>query len=344
MDAKDFNPNNIGLNNGHFIGLPFTEEEAKIVAISVPWDVTVSSGEGTAAGPDNILQASLQLDLFQAEIPNAWKLGIYVRPVEKKWRQKNAELRSKARDYISFLEEGGDIAQSVEMQDILDEINLSCEQLYDYVYHESKKIIEKGKIPAVLGGEHSSPLGLLKAMRENHGAFGVLHIDAHMDLRNAYEGFTYSHASIFNNAVNQGFLESLTQVGIRDYCDEEEQFAKEYQVNVFYDDKLKSASFEGISWRKQCDQIIKTLPEKVYISFDIDGLNPHLCPNTGTPVPGGLEFAEAIYLVKELVKSGRKIIGFDLCEVGGENDWDGNVGARVLYNLCNWAGRSQGWI
>jgi agmatinase len=181
-------------------------------------------------------------------------------------------------------------------------------------------------------------------MRENHGAFGVLHIDAHMDLRNAYEGFTYSHASIFNNAVNQGFLESLTQVGIRDYCDEEEQFAKEYQVNVFYDDKLKSASFEGISWRKQCDQIIKTLPEKVYISFDIDGLNPHLCPNTGTPVPGGLEFAEAIYLVKELVKSGRKIIGFDLCEVGGENDWDGNVGARVLYNLCNWAGRSQGWI
>jgi agmatinase len=344
MDTKQFNPNNIGLNNGHFIGLPFNEKEAKIVAIGVPWDVTVSSAEGTANGPENILQASLQLDLFQAEIPDAWRLGIYMRPPEASWKKLNHKLRSKAKQYIAFLEEGGLVEQSIKMQQLLEEINSGCSQLVDYVYHESKGILEKGKLPVVVGGEHSAPLGLMRALHEKHGAFGALHIDAHMDLRNAYEGFTYSHASVFYNAVNQGFVEILSQIGIRDYCEEEELFAKEHQVNVFYDDKLKSAAFEGVFWRKQCDQIIKTLPEKVYISFDIDGLNPHLCPNTGTPVPGGLEYAEAIYLVKELVKSGRKIIGFDLCEVAGKYDWDGNVGARVLYNLCNWAGRSQGWI
>lgn len=344
MNTKDFNPNNIGLNNGHFMGLPFTEEEAKIVAISVPWDVTVSSAEGTANGPANILQASLQVDLFQSEIPDAWKLGIYMRQPENRWSELNKMLRAKAKAYIDFLEDGEIIEQSKEMQKLLKNINDSCRQLHDYVYRESKNILAKGKMPVVVGGEHSVPLGLHRALHEKHGAFGVLHIDAHMDLRNAYEGFIYSHASIFNNVVNQGFVDVLTQVGIRDYCNEEEQFAKEHQVNVFYDDKLKSAAFEGVTWRKQCDQIIKTLPERVYISFDIDGLTPHLCPNTGTPVPGGLEYAEAIYLIKELVKSGRKIIGFDVCEVGSETDWDGNVGARLLYNLCNWAGRSQGWI
>ncbi len=345
MSIENFNPNGVGLDNGNFMGLPFTEADAKIVVISVPWDVTVSYADGTATAPENILKASLQLDMFQPEIKDAWKLGIFMRQPDFSWKTLNQQLRSKSQKYIDFLEAGGLPEQNPEMLSIVNEINAACEKLNHEVYAVCNHVAQQNKIPVLVGGEHSSPLGLLRALNEKYKKFGVLHIDAHMDLRSSYEGFKYSHASVFNNAITQGYINKLVQVGIRDFCEEEQNFAEKHGVILFYDDTLKANNFNGITWAEQCHKIIDQLPEDVYVSFDIDGLNPHLCPNTGTPVPGGLEFAEAIYLIKELVQSGRKIIGFDLCEVGGiESEWDGNVGARILYNLCNWTGRSQGLL
>jgi agmatinase len=344
MDLASFDPSGIGLNNGNFIGLPFSENDAKVILIPVPLDVTVSYSEGTAMAPDNIRKASLQLDLFQPEIKDAWKLGIFLKPTCKEWENTNKNLRLKAKSYIEFLENGGDYNRSEKMQQVLSEINERCGHLHRAVYLESQRVLEEGKLAAVVGGDHSAPLGLLKAISEVHRCFGVLHIDAHMDLRKSYESFTFSHASIFNNAISEGYVSQLVQVGIRDFCDQEVAFANEHNVVVFYDDKLKENSYKGMNWHAQCQEIISGLPQKVYVSFDIDGLNPYLCPNTGTPVPGGLEFSEATFLIKELVKSGREIIGFDLCEVGGEHEWDGNVGARLLYFLSNWAGRSKGWV
>jgi agmatinase len=94
-----------------------------------------------------------------------------------------------------------------------------------------------------------------------------------------------------------------------------------------------------------CKKVIDALPENVHISFDIDGLDPKLCPHTGTPVPGGFEFHEITYLLSELAKSKKKIISFDLNEVGpGKNDWDGNVGARMLFHLCGVLAKSNGLI
>ncbi|MBI9068960.1 MAG: agmatinase family protein [Salinivirgaceae bacterium] len=345
MSSIDFDPNGIGLDNGNFMGLPFTPENAKIEIISVPWDVTVSYADGTSSAPENILNASMQLDLFQPEIKDAWKLGVYLNPSKPEWIALNIKLRNKAIKYIDFLANGNNIEDSAEFKEILNDINSYCEQLNEDVYKAAKKIISEGKIPAVLGGEHSVPLGLLKALSETELDFGVLHIDAHMDLRNAYEGFQYSHASIFNNAIKNGYVKNIVQVGIRDFCEQEVEFAKANNVHVFHDYELKANDFEGITWHKQCEQIISKLPQTVYISFDIDGLDPQLCPNTGTPVPGGLTYDQAQYLIKLLVKSNRKIIGFDLCEVGGkDHEWDGNVGARLLYFLCNWTGRSNGLI
>lgn len=344
MEHNFFNPNGVGLDNGHFIGLPFGKKEAKVVVVSVPWDVTVSYNDGTCNGPSNVLEASTQLDLEQYGMDKAWEMGIYVQPISKAWLQKNAELRKQSSAYIAFLEAGGDLSQNATMNQILMDVNQASEELNTYVYQQSKDLLEQGKIPAVLGGEHSCPLGLLKALKKVYGDFGVLQIDAHMDLRAAYEGFAYSHASIFNNAITKEYIHKLVQVGIRDFCKEEVTFANVNNVSVFYDYQLKSEQFEGVSWKTQCDTIISQLPELVYISFDIDGLIPSLCPGTGTPVPGGLEFQQAIYLIEQVVKSGKKIIGFDLCEVGGQEEWDGNVGARVLYYLCNSAGRSQGFL
>jgi agmatinase len=124
------------------------------------------------------------------------------------------------------------------------------------------------------------------------------------------------------------------QVGIRDYCLEERDviFHSENRVKTFFDQALKEELYEGETWKKICKKIIKKLPQKVYISFDIDGLDPKLCPNTGTPVAGGFELSQIFYLFKLLFESGRQVIGFDLNEVGNA-EWDANVGARVLYKL-----------
>ena len=110
------------------------------------------------------------------------------------------------------------------------------------------------------------------------------------------------------------------------------------------DDDIHSTLLKGRPFGQIADKILERLPENVYVSFDIDGLDPSLCPNTGTPVPGGLSFPQVSYLLEVVAKSGRRIIGFDLCEVssGDQNsEWDANVGARVLYKLCGAAVHSN---
>ncbi len=344
-DKGEFNPSGIGMKNGNFIGLPFDEKSANIILIPIQWDVTVSFGEGTAFGPEAIRKASVQLDLFDADVPNAWELGIYMPPADQGILMKRDELRPKAAEYIDFLESGGDISQNTSMGKILKEINAGCNEMNQKVYRHSKNVLEAGKVAAVIGGDHSTPLGLIQALGEKYSDFGILQIDAHLDLRNSYEGFTWSHASIFKNVLKNTSVSKLVQVGIRDYCDEEiEVLEKEgHRISVFSDHLLKENQFGGLNWNIQCDEIIEKLPQDVYISFDIDGLDPKLCPNTGTPVPGGFDFHEVNFLFKKLVETGRRIIGFDVCETGN-HAWDSNVAARILYKLSNLTGRSQGLI
>ena len=334
----NFDPNGVGLRNGHFIGLPFTEETASVVFLSVPWDLTVSYGHGTAGAPQNILDCSIQLDLYDPDIPDAWKTGLYLRPSDAEISKLNHSLRGKAELLIEELEFGDTVEDSPHLDDLQREINQACEYLRDWVYRESKALLDAGKLVGILGGEHSVPLGYLQALSERHESFGVLQIDAHCDLRPAYEGFVYSHASIFYNALDIPQMTKLVQVGIRDCCEQEVQLAADSdgRIQIFFQEQLRREQFAGRNWAEQVEEIIEALPPLVYISFDIDGLDPKLCPNTGTPVPGGLELSEAFYLLKRVVDSGRKIIGFDLCEVGGRGkEWDGNVGARVLYRLGN---------
>src|SRR5690606_1558321 len=159
----------------------------------------------------------------------------------------------------------------------------------------------------------------------------------HADLRDAYEGFEYSHASIMHNALKERAVERLVQVGIRDYCESEAEAVRssEGRIVTFYDRDLKQENYRGKMWEQQCVAIVNELPHTVYVSFDIDGLDPKLCPHTGTPVAGGFEVEEVLFPLEKVVRSGRKIIGMDLNEVApGEDEWDANVGARLLYRLC----------
>jgi agmatinase len=141
----------------------------------------------------------------------------------------------------------------------------------------------------------------------------------------------------------------LVQVGVRDLGAAEAAYIRESggRVVTHFDATLTRARFEGVPWMRQVERIVEGLPELVYLSFDIDGLDPTLCPHTGTPVPGGLSFAEAGALLAGVVASGRRIVGLDLDEVapGPDGDeWDGNVGARLLYRMIGWTLRSQGLI
>ncbi len=334
-DQLHIDPNGVG-QKGSLFGLPFTHENANLVIIPAPWDVTVSYAAGCSKGPRAILDASPQLDLYDENIENAWNLGIAMLDIPKDIYWESAKLRELAVDYIQGLEDGDPIDSEHPTVQLITEMG---ENLNNWIQETAEQFIKQGKMVATLGGDHSTPLGLMKALAKTHKDFGILQIDAHADLRDAYEGFKYSHASIMFNAIQLKEVSKLVQVGIRDYCQSEAQLSKENsKIVTFYDHDLKNQQYEGRTWADQCKEIVANLPQNVYISFDIDGFDPKLCPNTGTPVPGGFEFAEAVYLLKEVRKSGRKIIGFDLSEVApGENEWDGNVGARILYKLCNFA-------
>lgn len=342
---NDFDPSGVGLKNGNFIGLPFTLETANVILVPVPWDVTVSYREGTALSPQAILDASVQLDLFDADVENAWQLGVYMQPTDAGILARRNEMRPKAVSYIDFIENGGVVAEDNGMKAVLNEVNYNCQLVNDWVYQQTKKQLDTGKLVGLIGGDHSTPLGYLKALAEKHPEFGILQIDAHLDLRSSYEGFTYSHASIFYNVLELGEIKKLVQVGARDFCDEEvEKVRKEGdRISVFYDRQMKGLSFDGYSWKTQCETIIDKLPQKVYISFDIDGLDPTLCPQTGTPVPGGLTYAEANFLLGKIIERGHQIIGFDLCETGN-SEWDANVAARLIYKMSNLMGKSAGMI
>lgn len=328
----DFDPNGPALYDGIF-GLPFNEQDAELIILPVPWQVTVSYGEGTADAPAAIKEASKQVDLYHPLNPGAWRKGIFMPEPSRELYEKSSIWREKVANYLDNL------SHELPEDAFFQAVDEACEEMNNWVYRQATHFIDKGKKVILLGGDHSTPLGYIRALADKHESFGVLQIDAHMDFRKAYEGFTYSHASISYNFMQLSQVSKVVQVGIRDYCDEELEFAKSLgkRAEVFFSYDLKKRIYNGESWDSISQSIVESLPEKIYISFDIDGLDPKLCPNTGTPVPGGLEYEEVQYLFEKIKNSGKKIIGADLNEVGVYStiDWNQNVGARVLFMLCS---------
>ena len=329
-----FNPNDTGIKNGNIFGFPYTFEESEIVVIPVCSDITCSYGKGTAYAPQKILEESIQLDFYSPHLKNAWEQKVFMLPINQQLIDLNQKVGKIAGGLI-LKKEKGEAFNNADI-DKLNEVNAFCEQQTQNIKTLSLELLNNNKTPIVLGGDHSSPLGLIQALAEKYDDFGILQIDAHADLRESYEDFTSSHASIMFNALKQAQISKLVQVGVRDICQDEVDLinSSNNRIKTFFDWDLKAAQYQGKTWQQQCDEIVAELPQNIYISFDIDGLDPKLCPNTGTPVPGGLEFEQATYLLNQLTKKGKKIIGADLCEVGN-HQWDANVGARALFLLSS---------
>jgi agmatinase len=347
-EKRTFDPTvTISADFGIF-GIPMTEQEARVVLVPVPWEVTTSYGKGAAQGPQIIRQASEQVDLFDIEVGKAYETGYFMREFPQDLAQKNNKFKELAQELIAMRTNMSD--NEAKMDQLATQVNKACCEMTDWVYGQCSDVLKKGKLLGLVGGDHSTPLGAIRAVSDQYkGDFGILHIDAHADLRKAYQGFEQSHASIMYNVMTDAKKpKKLVQVGIRDFCEEEYDFSSSRDdIKTFYDLEIKRELLQGQTWASVCQRIIAELPKNVYISFDIDGLDPAFCPHTGTPVPGGLSVDQMFFLFREIHQSGRKIIAFDLNEVstGGlsaeDAEWDGNVGARILYKMCGWLVKSH---
>ncbi len=343
-----FNESDAAAAQSQIFGLPFSCEESEIVLIPVPWEATVSSGSGAANGPEAIRHASHQVDLYDSFTQNVWKYGFAMHePDEHIIRLNTAACKSVygLRDFF----DAGYAHTSRVCQNLLEQTNRDGGALNKCILRQSSHFLTQQQIVGIVGGDHSSPLGLMQALADRYESYGILHIDAHLDHRDAYEGFEFSHASIMRNAANIKNIERIVHVGIRSYCKEEAEFlASSGRRFVMYSDRhIHDMTRNALQpWSMICAQIISCLPQNIYVSFDIDGLKHEYCDKTGTPEPGGLEYNDALFLLHSLLTHNKRIIGFDLCEVAPdpgcdkkdwERDWNANVGARILYQLCSLA-------
>jgi agmatinase len=337
-----FDPNAPAQPGSGVFGLPFTEEEATIVLLPVPWEATTSYGGGAADGPDAILEASMQVDLYDLDVEKPYAAGIHMLPIDESVLQWNGKAKALAEPVIA----AGGAREDTSLQKNVTGVNMLSRDLDSWVERETLRLLEDDKIVGVVGGDHSVPFGAIKALADR-SPIGILHFDAHSDTRRAYEGFDGSHASIMFNVLDRiPRVTKIVQVGIRDVCEEEILYCQSQgdRVRMFTDREIAMRRHEGEPFAAIARDIAASLPNDVWVSFDIDGLDPRFCPHTGTPVPGGLDIQEVVTILREVVRAKKRIVGFDLNEVapGDEDEWDGNVGARILYKLAGFTLASQG--
>lgn len=329
-------------------GLPFGAMQSSVVVVGVPWEATTSYGRGTANGPKAVREASIQLDLYDPEfaavgLARPWVFGMHMLALDPTIIALNQRACALAEPIVAA---GGAESDDPNLQ----AVNRMSVTLNDWVRDEVCSWQAKGKLVGIVGGDHSVSLGAIAAAATATPGLGILHIDAHADLRVVYEGFVDSHASVMHRVLaSVPGVARLVQVGVRDLSQAEAQrIETDDRISTVFDHQIRAQLDAGHTWAAVCAELVERLPQRVYVSFDIDGLDPSLCPNTGTPVPGGLSFGQALTLLRVLAVSGRQIVGFDLVEVAPSpvsserNQWDGNVGARILYRLCTAAVYSQG--
>lgn len=331
-----FDPDAPSTNDALF-GLPHTREEASVVVTPVPFDATASYRPGSAKGPDAIREASAQIDLLDPYFGEVYRAGIFMEGTTD-WMP---DVAKRARELaLPIIEAGGPTRETLSAHEELERL---CAEVEGVVYHAVTRTLEEGKTPVVLGGDHAVALGSMIATVEwaqrthDINQVGVLQLDAHRDLRDAYLGMTRSHASVmFNALVRLPAITRLVQVGIRDTGVNETAYAESLgeRVSTFRAADIHRRLDEGEKFSALAHEIVDQLPHHVYVTFDIDALDPPNCPNTGTPVPGGLSYDRAMRLLKALADSGKHVLGADLVEVApGRDEWDANVGMRALYSL-----------
>jgi agmatinase len=266
---------------------PLAPADARFHVLPVPYEKTVSYGAGTAKGPAAIIAASSQLERWDgASDPGAE--GIYTWPAI--------------------------------------DCSAPAAQVIEAIAAAVAKILALGKMPVVLGGEHTVTGGVIRGYLDaGVRDFGVVQIDAHADLRQAYEGDPLSHASVMRRVVEAGL--PLVQLGNRAYCEEEREARARYKVHAIDADQLVPQGLRSIT-------LPADFPPQVFFTLDVDGMDPSVLPATGTPVPGGLGWYQTLGLFESVARQ-RRIIGFDILEfapIAGFHAYD-FAAALLAYKL-----------
>ena len=275
--------------------LPATPDEAKAVVVPCGLEASVSYGGGTAGGPTAILTASHQLELFDEEL----------------WCEPYASYG------IATLQP---LPQAASIEPALDTLAATV-----------GAILDQGRFPLVLGGEHSLTPGALRAFAERYDDLVVLQIDAHADLRDGYLGEHYSHASAMRRALDFNNV-SVVSLGIRALSQQEAEYyeANRRRLEIW---RAKDQA------RWNLDKLAAKLRGKtIYVTFDIDGLDAAQMPATGTPTPGGLDYWLALSIVRCAAEVGT-IVGADVVELApieGFHAFD-YTAAAVAYKIMNYA-------
>ncbi len=199
------------------------------------------------------------------------------------------------------------------------------------IYETAKKIIQQKKFLLSIGGEHTISQSLIKAHFEKYPKLSVLQIDAHSDLRQEYQGNKFSHASVMARVCEFLSPQKLVQVGIRAQSIEEAKMIREKKINTFYAHQISSSK----NW---IENILKKLSDEVYLTFDVDGLDPSIMPSTGTPEPNGLLWNDTMLLLKEIGKK-KKIIGADVVEFSPNKflHYPNETAAKLVYKILNYS-------
>lgn len=231
------------------------------------------------------------------ESTTSYQAGTRDAPHEIIWASRNVEL---------YDEEIGKETYQVGIHTLDEMIPVlgNADEMMERIYHASRQIVQQGKFQVTLGGEHSITSPIVKAHLEKYPRMAVLQIDAHADLRESYEGSRYSHASALRRVVE---LCPVVHVGIRNISLEEVQALPSLKSKIFF---MKDIEKDPEWIHKVVDQ----LPEEVYYTIDVDGLDSAVMPSTGTPEPGGLTWKDLMDLSRELT-SRRKVVGFDVVEL-----------------------------
>jgi agmatinase len=276
----------------------YSQGKAEINILQSPYEHTVSYGGGTALGPQAVLEASAYVEFFDDE----------------------------TKKELCF-EKGIATCPPMEFKDSIDS------EALDIIYNAVRSSLSEGKFAVTLGGEHTISSAVIKAHLESYPDMGVLQIDAHSDLRDTYEGSKYSHASIMARVAE--FLDptKIHQVGIRALCSEEYKFITENNVNTYFASAIRQGDY-GEDW---ISRLVDKLPQDIYLTFDVDGLDPSIMPSTGTPEPEGLYYTEATDIIRTIKKAGKRIVGFDVVELApiqGVTHPD-ILTARLIYKILN---------
>lgn len=344
-DKYNYDPN-APWDKSSIFWFPYKEEDSKLIIIPVPFAATVSDWDWAEEWPEIVKNQSSLLDFYNDRFPDWYKEWVFMWKISDEIKNLSRETRKIVIKIISHLENIEEICDE-ELIKLTNEVNIASTIMTKFVKNEAKRILELDKIPIVLGWDHSTPLWLIQALWEKYEKFHIIHIDAHADLRHEnwepwYEGFTQSHASIMANVLKTvPSVTHITQIWIRDFSEDEVNVAeKSKKVTIYTNNTLKDAESNWINWDKICNKILTSIPneqKEIYISFDIDWLEPSLCPDTWTPVPWWLTYDQIRLLLEKLVEVWKKIIGFDLVEV---SNWNNNnpinwkTWAIILKELC----------